>query len=142
MTEIYIPLITQPGFTPSGQTTMAYNGRLAGEGFTGATLVVVPPDGVFLKTLRIKGSISAKNIFDITLWRTVKADPLINPMDVLVQAQLNGTGIAFTQSYDLTAVSPKNVVDNSTYNYGFAISTSPTANPVDIAVLGEVALLY
>lgn len=136
MTEIYIPLI------PAGKTNMLYNGRLVGEGYVQAILTVVPPDGVFLKTLRIKGSISTKNIFGISLWRTVKADPLINPTDLLVQADIIGTGIAFTQSYDLTVVSPKNVVDNSTYSYSFAISTKPGVDPTDISVLGEVALVY
>jgi hypothetical protein len=133
MTELHIPLI------PTNSTFRYSNGRLHGANGDLLQLVVMPPDGVFLQTFRIKGLCEAPNSLLISLYRTPKDDFILPSADDLFKQSILGVG-KLNQSIALAA-SGKNVVDNSIYNYGFEASCI-TTGPDDFVRIGEIALFY
>ena len=139
MSEIHTPLI------PLGQFTNPWNysnGRLHGDNGAQAHIITLPPDGVFLKTLRIKGFLGPGSSLYAELYRTPKDDfgglPSVDPI-VAQTITTPPTGV-FDESISLT-LSGKNVVDNAVYNYSVAVVAN-TTGPSDFAFVGEIALSY
>jgi len=136
MTELHIPLIAA---LANGGWTYA-TGRLHAL-IDGAVtdIIVMPPDGVFLQTLRIKCILGTSQGLHVTLYRTAKADwGGTNSFDPIATQAMTGPAI-INQSISLTA-SGKNVVDNSIYNYSVRVTAATT--PPDMLHVAEIALLY
>ena len=139
MSEIHVPLIPLGAFN----ILWSYaNGRLNGGDNAQSFLIVMPPDGVFLRTLRVKGYLGASASLFIELFRTPKDDfgglPSVDP--IANQTIASPPRRIFDESIALSA-SGKNVVDNAIYNYTVAV-VAHTTGPTDQAFIGEVALFY
>jgi hypothetical protein len=137
--EIHVPL------TPLGEFTNPWHytsGRLVGNRDAQTNVTILPPDGASLQTLRIKGNFFNKaSSLKITLYRTLKDNYLISPIDVIASQTItfSSPGV-FNQSLPL-ALSGKNVVDNTLYNYTLlAVANTPDAG--SLAFISEIALLH
>ena len=136
MMEVHVPLI------PAQGNWLYSNGRLHGPDGTSGTIVVMPPDGVFLQTLRIKGFLNASDSVNVMLYRTPKQafGALASVDPIVTQTITSPPGGVVDQSIPLGATG-KNVVDNSVYNYSIVPSTH-TTGPDAFAFISEIALLY
>lgn len=139
MSEIHIPLI------PLGISTNPWyfsNGRLHGNSGAQTQIIAMLPDGVFLKTLRIKGFLGKTDSLFVQLYRTPKDDfgglPSVDP--IVTETIPSPPGGIVNESISLT-LSGKNVVDNAVYNYAVSVAAN-TTGPLDYAFIGEIALLY
>jgi len=137
MAEFYIPLI---GSLLGGSSYS--NGRLNGQNGALSIFAPIPPDGVSLRSFRIKGLLPSAirpGSLLVQLIRTPKDDYVAAAADFIVNQRITGDH-QFAETI-LLGPTGKNVVDNSVYNYTISLDFATSA-PTDRVFVHELAFLY